>query len=398
MIYRAPASLLSSSRPLLVAALCLTACGGGDSSETAGADAGVDCETETFYPDVDQDGFGDDSGATEACAAPDNYVSVGGDCNDDSAESYPGAEEVCDGLDNDCDGLVDSADPDVDVTAERDYYRDADDDGFGNIADTQSSCDQPAGYVANSDDCNDSRADVSPTSPEVCDGVDNDCDLQVDQNDSDLDTSTAIAQYRDQDADGFGAGAVEYLCSQAFGYSTLNTDCDDGDGSSYPGATELCDGADNDCNGSIDTSPAFPNACQLESDDFSFTYRIRAQEKLGNSVINDMHCQGSGTLSYDPTQSPPISGTATCSYPAGLTLFDNTQTATLAGNLALDGSVSLVVTHRFSNDSFSPIVRTYTVTGDLADGEALSGVGSLLPHPMSAVPWVVTIGGTFSAE
>ncbi len=62
----------------------------------------------TFYRDEDGDGAGDPDAATQACASPgDGWVTVAGDCDDDDGARHPGAEEACDGVDNDCDGYAD---------------------------------------------------------------------------------------------------------------------------------------------------------------------------------------------------------------------------------------------------------------------------------------------------
>jgi hypothetical protein len=56
------------------------------------------------------------------------------------------------------------------------FYRDSDDDGFGDPAKSMSTCTKPSGYVADKTDCNDSLATVKPTAREVCDQIDNNCD------------------------------------------------------------------------------------------------------------------------------------------------------------------------------------------------------------------------------
>lgn len=58
------------------------------------------------YLDVDGDGFGDDATAVVSPFPPAGTVLVGGDCDDDRADVYPGAPELCDGVDHDCDGTV----------------------------------------------------------------------------------------------------------------------------------------------------------------------------------------------------------------------------------------------------------------------------------------------------
>ena len=61
----------------------------------------------TFFKDADGDGHGDAKATTQACVAPSGYVTTNDDCNDGSKLAYPGAVEVCDGVDNDCNGKVD---------------------------------------------------------------------------------------------------------------------------------------------------------------------------------------------------------------------------------------------------------------------------------------------------
>ncbi len=101
------------------------------------------------------------------------------DCDDEDPESYPGATEYCDGTDNDCDGEID--DNALDTMA---WYADNDGDGYGNALDHQLSCRQPSGRVSDARDCDDSDASIHPEAGESDDGVDNDCDGEIDESDS----------------------------------------------------------------------------------------------------------------------------------------------------------------------------------------------------------------------
>lgn len=78
-------------------------CNGEDDDCDGEIDEGV---TEVFYPDTDHDNYGANSGATDACDAPEGYTEVGGDCNDEDEEINPGAEEDIGGIDRDCDGEI----------------------------------------------------------------------------------------------------------------------------------------------------------------------------------------------------------------------------------------------------------------------------------------------------
>ncbi len=108
-------------------------------------------DTSTTTTDNDGDGYSTD------------------DCNDDDPAVYPGAEEVCDGIDNNCNGELDDGVADV-------WYPDSDGDGFGDAYSSTEACSPPAGHVPNTDDCDDSDETVFPGAVEYCDGRDNDCD------------------------------------------------------------------------------------------------------------------------------------------------------------------------------------------------------------------------------
>ena len=76
--------------------------GPGDSGGPGDGDTG--CDEQTWYPDEDSDGYGDDVRAYESCEGQEGWIGQGGDCDDGDASIHPGAdEEVCDGVDNDCD-------------------------------------------------------------------------------------------------------------------------------------------------------------------------------------------------------------------------------------------------------------------------------------------------------
>ena len=156
----------------------------------------------------------------------------------------PGAPESCNGYDDDCDGDIDEAGS----LGETVWYADTDADGYGGSG-MMSACDLPSGYVATSTDCDDGLGTVYPGADEYCNGIDDDCDSATDE----AGAVDEVAWYIDGDGDGFGDEAtVVYACDQPAGYTGIGGDCDDTSAFTYPGATDLCDSTDNDCDGSFD--------------------------------------------------------------------------------------------------------------------------------------------------
>ncbi len=131
-----------------------------------------------LYTDDDGDGFGAGSAASEGCQEEAGLVATGTDCNDRKAEINPDAQEVCDSrsTDEDCDGVSDDDDPSVTNQVSR--YEDQDGDGYG-AGDPVNQCDE--GGAQSGGDCDDDDRDVHPDQYEACDGKDNDCDDQVDE-------------------------------------------------------------------------------------------------------------------------------------------------------------------------------------------------------------------------
>ncbi|WP_395829727.1 MopE-related protein [Archangium violaceum] len=212
-------------------------CDGLDNDCNGQVDDGL--PTQTWYRDADVDGYGNPYILTQNCRQPPSYVANALDCNDGNAAIRPGATEVCDGWDNNCNAQVDEG---VKTT----YYQDADADTYGVAGTTILACSQPAGYASRGGDCNDASSSIKPGATEVCDGKDNDCDGSTDE-------GVGMTYYRDADADTYGATGMTILaCSQPAGYATRGGDCNDASSSIKPGAKEVCDGKDNDCDGRAD--------------------------------------------------------------------------------------------------------------------------------------------------
>jgi hypothetical protein len=204
------------------------------------------------------------------------------DCNDSDPDVFPGAEEVCDEVDNDCDGETDEG-----LAVER--FPDSDGDGFGDATRPQSSCDPGPELLEDSSDCDDNAPAVFPGADEVCDGVDNDCDAEVDEG---LDQTW----YADADGDGFGDPSAPLTTCEdpGPGYLTDTTDCDDADDAVFPGAAEICgDALDQDCDGADDACMIYGDLA-VESDvDLSLT-AVRAGDLTGAAVgfVGDVDADG----------------------------------------------------------------------------------------------------------
>ena len=194
----------------------------------------------TWYYDIDGDGFGSVFIQNHECTPPSGFLADNTDCDDTNTSIYPGAPEYCNDVDNDCNGLIDDSALDAQT-----WYADLDRDDFGDSSSVLVQCDQPFDYILTSGDCDDARDEAYPNAPELCNGLDEDCDGQVDEN-----TIDSFTYHADTDGDGFGdPTAILEECQAPNGYVLDDSDCDDTDSSVYPDAPEFCDGIDQNCNG-----------------------------------------------------------------------------------------------------------------------------------------------------
>ena len=195
-------------------------CDGIDNNCDGVVDEGV---TSTFYADADGDGFGGTL-TVDACEAPTGFLDNSDDCDDLNADANPDAGEVCDDVDNDCDGLIDGDDDSVDASTGSTFYADGDSDGYGDASVSTESCSTPTGYVDNADDCDDASSSINPET----------------------------VWYGDQDGDGYGSDVYTTVsCEPVDGYAVEGGDCDDFDAAFNPGAEEACNGWDDNCDGAV---------------------------------------------------------------------------------------------------------------------------------------------------
>lgn len=126
------------------------------------------------------------------------------------------------------------------------FYLDSDGDGFGNTESSIQDCVQPEGYTLSNGDCNDMNSMIKPTAAEVCNNLDDDCDQLIDE-------GIGTLFFADSDGDGFGNPSSSVLaCVAPLGYVAVSGDCNDNNSSVKPGATEICNGINDDCDAFTD--------------------------------------------------------------------------------------------------------------------------------------------------
>ena len=195
-----------------------------------------DCNDATLGDlDADNDGV-----ISSACCNGAESGRCGADCDDSNPLVQPGATDDCNGIDDDCDGIVDNGGGTT-------FYRDRDGDGHGDATEPTNACTIPVGYATLNNDCDDANAAKNPGAPEICDGLDNDCDGTVDE-------GVLTTYHRDTDGDGYGDAPVFMVgCSRPPGYADRAGDCDDARAQISPAAREVCDAgrADENCDGAF---------------------------------------------------------------------------------------------------------------------------------------------------
>jgi len=218
-------------------------CDGADNDCNGVTDDDTTVGCTAWFKDSDGDTYGANGDSQCLCGPEGDYTTnAGGDCDDTDPGVNPLGTEICDGLDNDCVGGPDNG---QDLAGCLNHYQDTDLDGFGPNNTEQCLCGPTGSWTATAGgDCNDNAAAAHPGAPEICDGLDNDCDTLTDED-------------CDVDGDGYCAdeapgGAAAAACPNGGG------DCDDTNPAIHPNFPEICDGIDNDCVNGIDNGVLSP--------------------------------------------------------------------------------------------------------------------------------------------
>jgi hypothetical protein len=188
-----------------------------------------------YFEDLDDDGYGNAKAGRLLCSKPvvEPYIDNTLDCDDSSAEANPKGTEKCDGLDNNCDSTIDEG-----LAPVKTYFRDEDGDGYGDPAVSVMACAAPRGYVESNNDCDPAAFTIHPGADELCNDIDENCNMVKDENAVDVGADCADAGKGECFDGAVGCVAGAKVCQ-----------------SKKTPKPDVCDTLDNNCNGTVDEQP-----------------------------------------------------------------------------------------------------------------------------------------------
>ena len=143
------------------------------------------------------------------------------------------------------------------------------------------------------EDCDDNNAAINPAADEICDGIDNNCNVDIDE-------GLLNIYFADVDLDGYGDpfNSME-MCELTQGFTVDNSDCDDGNSSIFPGGTEVCNDLDDNCNDLVDDGLEFFNVYQ-DNDGDGYGSEITAStcEMLNGYALNAGDCDDANAFAF----------------------------------------------------------------------------------------------------
>jgi hypothetical protein len=263
-------------------------CNGADDDCDTEVDEGVQV---TFYLDADGDGFGAAATSVQACARPAGYSALSTDCDDATSAVNPAAVERCNGRDDNCAGGTDEG---CDCTdgATRDCGTTAPGGGILTTGECEAGTQVCVGGAWGA--C---IGDVAPA-PEACNGLDDDCDGTSDE-------GTTASCYADGDTDGYGTGVLTTVCAAAgggcpTGWAASAGDCNDGNASVRPGATEVCNGVNDNCDAATDNGAGM--VC-VQGTSRSGTGAFGACGSVSGVYVCNSNCLGETFVPTPPAES-----------------------------------------------------------------------------------------------
>ena len=210
---------------------------------------------------------------------------LGEDCDDGDETIYPLALELCDGQDNNCDTSIPTDEVDDDSDGHVECV--IDNGGWdGSIT---------ASFISMlGEDCDDGDETIYPLALELCDGQDNNCDTSIPTDEIDNDGDNRVECTIDAGGWDDSNGVVS------------GVDCDDTEDTIYTGASELCDGQDNDCDTSLPSNESDDDSdgyveCTIDGDGWDGLITATFTQMLGGDCDDTLSTTFPGVASNDST-------------------------------------------------------------------------------------------------